>query len=75
MSEDVSTDEEEPVGLSAHDIKPDIYEGGFKTWECSIDLAQYLARTRKSLQEQASERHLVTIEVSGKDCSELIPSE
>ena len=32
------------TGLSTDDIKPKIYEGGFKTWECSFDLARYLAR-------------------------------
>lgn len=30
------------VGLSPDDIKPSIYEGGFKTWECSEDLATYV---------------------------------
>ncbi|KAK4696407.1 hypothetical protein P7C71_g1490, partial [Lecanoromycetidae sp. Uapishka_2] len=30
------------IGLSADDIKPNIYEGGFKTWECSEDLAAYV---------------------------------
>lgn len=27
------------------DLLPGIYEGGLKTWECSIDLAAYLAHT------------------------------
>lgn len=30
-------------GLTADDITPNVYEGGFKTWECSLDLAKYLA--------------------------------
>lgn len=25
------------------DLRPGIYEGGFKTWECGVDLASYLA--------------------------------
>lgn len=29
-------------GLGSDDIKPRLYEGGFKTWECSIDLARFL---------------------------------
>ena len=28
--------------LGSDDIKPQLYEGGFKTWECSIDLARSL---------------------------------
>lgn len=32
------------AGLSTgDDLTPGVYEGGFKTWECAIDLAQYLA--------------------------------
>lgn len=26
------------------DVIPDIYEGGLKTWECSIDVVEYLSR-------------------------------
>jgi predicted nicotinamide N-methyase len=28
--------------LQANDIIPSVYEGGFKTWECCIDLTRYL---------------------------------
>ncbi|KAL8720668.1 MAG: hypothetical protein Q9225_002497 [Loekoesia sp. 1 TL-2023] len=42
MAEDTSLDEASTAGLSTDDIKPSIYEGGFKTWECSVDLANYL---------------------------------
>ncbi|KAL8742125.1 MAG: hypothetical protein Q9184_008301 [Pyrenodesmia sp. 2 TL-2023] len=41
MAEDSSVDEVQ-AGLSTEDIRPNVYEGGFKTWECSIDLANYL---------------------------------
>ena len=46
MAEDDLVNPQDPstTGLSADDIKPKIYEGGFKTWECSVDLARYLAR-------------------------------
>lgn len=30
-------------GLEMGDIQTSIYEGGFKTWECAIDLAKLLA--------------------------------
>lgn len=43
MAEDGDSEEPSVVGLSTDDITPHIYEGGFKTWECSIDLARYLA--------------------------------
>lgn len=31
-----------PSGIDTSDIHTNIYEGGFKTWECSLDLARYL---------------------------------
>ncbi len=42
MAEDGSFDDRSIVGLSTDDIMPHVYEGGFKTWECSVDLARYL---------------------------------
>lgn len=42
MAEDVGQGSESVIGLDQNDIKTNIYEGGFKTWECSIDLAQLL---------------------------------
>ena len=42
MAEDPSSLEEPVAGLSSDDITPNVYEGGFKTWECSLDLAGYL---------------------------------
>jgi len=42
MTEDQSPGENNIPGLSMDDITPNIYEGGFKTWECSIDLADFL---------------------------------
>ncbi|MCJ1229187.1 hypothetical protein MMC12_005852 [Toensbergia leucococca] len=46
MAEDSITSAEHPLldGLTTDDINPSIYEGGFKTWECSLDLARYLTR-------------------------------
>lgn len=43
MAEDAGFERSSVMGLSADDIMPRIYEGGFKTWECSVDLARYLA--------------------------------
>ena len=42
MAEDQTSNPSTIPGLSTDDIKPNVYEGGFKTWECSIDLAGYL---------------------------------
>lgn len=46
MAEESSKVDPSLAGLSMDDIKPSIYEGGFKTWECSIDLASYLLSER-----------------------------
>ena len=43
MAEDVAeqdSNEELITGLKEGDIKPNFYEGGFKTWECALDLAR-----------------------------------
>lgn len=32
-----------PPGLGEHDVKTGIYEGGFKSWESSVDLVKALA--------------------------------
>ncbi|KAL2004966.1 hypothetical protein VTN00DRAFT_2816 [Thermoascus crustaceus] len=40
MAEDENDSEELISGLEKGDIKPNFYEGGFKTWECAIDLAK-----------------------------------
>ena len=45
MAEDQDYGQSPPIGLSTDDITPNIYEGGFKTWECSVDLASFLAGT------------------------------
>ena len=39
---DVSDPSSGVVGLSTDDIAPSVYEGGFKTWECALDLASHL---------------------------------
>lgn len=54
MAEDVDLTTASIAGLSADDIKPNIYEGGFKTWECSIDLANYLLSRTHGFSELAS---------------------
>lgn len=41
-NEDDDGGEVEP-GLGSHDVKTGIYEGGFKSWESSVDLVKVLA--------------------------------
>ena len=42
MAEDGTLLGESVAGLSADDVVPNVYEGGFKTWECSVDLSHYI---------------------------------
>ncbi|EGE01120.1 mitotic exit network interactor 1 [Trichophyton equinum CBS 127.97] len=35
------------VGLQRDDIKPTVYEGGFKTWECALDLAALASHSQE----------------------------
>lgn len=62
MAEDTNLDEV-GAGLSADDIKPKVYEGGFKTWECSVDLANYLLSHTSDLR-QVLDHSCSIIEVS-----------
>jgi len=41
--EDASPGSETAAGLGDHDVKTGIYEGGFKSWESSVDLVKVLA--------------------------------
>ena len=44
------------------DITPNVYEGGFKTWECSLDLAGYLATLLRSQQNyDGGTRHFIEV--------------
>ncbi|OXV06693.1 hypothetical protein Egran_05541 [Elaphomyces granulatus] len=43
MAEDEEGNDELISGLETGDIEPDFYEGGFKTWECALDLAKLTA--------------------------------
>lgn len=43
MAEDTQDDQQLLIGIDQDDIKANVYEGGLKTWECSVDLAQYVA--------------------------------
>ncbi|RYP54347.1 hypothetical protein DL768_000921 [Monosporascus sp. mg162] len=48
MAEDESGGELEP-GLGNHDVRTGIYEGGFKSWESSVDLVKILSQSKAIL--------------------------
>lgn len=48
MAEADDSGESEP-GLGTHDVKTGVYEGGFKSWESSVDLVKVLAQSKTSL--------------------------
>ena len=63
MAEDnVSIQSSPAAGLSTNDITPNVYEGGFKTWECAVDLASHVS---ESLSEgwELRERDVHIVEV------------
>ena len=62
--EDAEGDEVEP-GLGAHDVKTGIYEGGFKSWESSVDLVKVLAAKDVPGSLVSAPFHI--IEVSGQN--------
>ena len=50
--------------LGEDDIKTSVYEGGLKSWECSIDLVRVLARGKmRSVQGQGTGDHAHVLEV------------
>lgn len=52
---------ESEAGLGEHDVKTGIYEGGFKSWESSVDLVKVLANER--VNEALAQEPCVLIEV------------
>ena len=50
-------------GLSSDDVVPNVYEGGLKTWECSLDLAAFVASQAEEIPADCDE-NITVIEVS-----------
>ena len=50
-------------GLDKTDIQTNVYEGGFKSWECSIDLAKLLLDRgpRKDIDDLCRVDHVVEV--------------
>ncbi|KAI2481388.1 hypothetical protein Ptr902_07183 [Pyrenophora tritici-repentis] len=59
------------AGLDTTDLRPNIYEGGYKTWECSLDLVRYLLDRgpRKDLDDLVRVDHVVEM-----GCGSALPS-
>ncbi|KAH6660129.1 hypothetical protein BKA67DRAFT_41030 [Truncatella angustata] len=51
MAEEGESGETE-AGLGSHDVKTGVYEGGFKSWESSVDLVKVLEQSRTFLESQ-----------------------
>ena len=51
------------TGLLSDDILSRVYEGGFKTWECSVDLARYLSQLLRGSDPVLIGRRLHVVEV------------
>ncbi|KAH9880898.1 hypothetical protein IAQ61_001192, partial [Plenodomus lingam] len=63
MAEDDNTSAAPLLGLSESDLAPNVYEGGFKTWECSLDLARwFLERVEGREEEENKEENEQTID-------------
>ncbi|KAE8372372.1 hypothetical protein BDV26DRAFT_102658 [Aspergillus bertholletiae] len=63
MAEDTAdyANEELISGLEKGDITPNIYEGGFKTWECSIDLAKLVVNDSILPNADGGEQHIIEL--------------
>lgn len=73
MAEDdpQSTSSTTMSGLGSSDISTNVYEGGYKTWECSIDLVKYLLDRgpRKDLDDLVRVHHVIEM-----GCGTALPS-
>ena len=64
MAEDDNPDASLDIaGLDDSDIRTNVYEGGFKSWECSFDLARLLLDRgpRKDLDDLCRVDHVVEV--------------
>ncbi|KAK8228962.1 hypothetical protein HDK77DRAFT_286112 [Phyllosticta capitalensis] len=70
MAED-DADSSAPTGLDDSDIKTNVYEGGYKSWECSIDLAKLLLDRgpRKDIDDLCRVDHVIEL-----GCGTAIPT-
>ncbi|KAF1971653.1 hypothetical protein BU23DRAFT_581470 [Bimuria novae-zelandiae CBS 107.79] len=71
MAEDDGSSSNALAGLDDSDVQTNIYEGGYKTWECSIDLVRFLLDRgpRKDLDDLVRVHHVIEM-----GCGTALPS-
>ncbi|USP79259.1 uncharacterized protein yc1106_06533 [Curvularia clavata] len=71
MAEDDGTTVSPLSGLEATDLQQNVYEGGYKTWECSLDLVRFLLDRgpRKDLDDLVRVGHVIEM-----GCGSALPS-
>lgn len=71
MAEDDGSQENVLAGLEDTDLQTNVYEGGYKTWECSLDLVKFLLDRgpRKDLDDLVRVNHIVEL-----GCGSAVPS-
>lgn len=71
MAEDDGSQENVLAGLENTDLQTNVYEGGYKTWECSLDLVKFLLDRgpRKDLDDLVRVNHVVEL-----GCGSAVPS-
>lgn len=71
MAEDDNSRANILAGLENTDLQTNVYEGGYKTWECSLDLARFLLDRgpRKALDDLVRVQHVVEL-----GCGSAVPS-
>lgn len=71
MAEDDGSQENVLAGLENTDLQTNVYEGGYKTWECSLDLVKFLLDRgpRKDLDDLVRVNHIIEL-----GCGSAVPS-
>ncbi|KAF3041770.1 hypothetical protein E8E12_009652 [Didymella heteroderae] len=71
MAEDDNSRENILAGLENTDLQTNVYEGGYKTWECSLDLVKFLLDRgpRKDLDDLVRVNHIIEL-----GCGSAVPS-
>lgn len=62
------------AGLEEGDLKPNFYEGGFKTWECALDLAKLAAGDSTivgSLDDSQTDVHVIEVCIIAKQLGDF----
>ncbi|KAI0396642.1 hypothetical protein F5Y17DRAFT_455708 [Xylariaceae sp. FL0594] len=62
-------DAESEPGLGNHDVKTGVYEGGFKSWESSVDLVKVLASSHPFVSQEKKLSNIVEL-----GCGTALPS-